>query len=513
MKTHIFLFLFVALMSSCANDTTSGSQYQAANYYLDATEGNDDNQGTSPGKAWKTLDKINSISLKAGDKIYLKRGETFAGELEINGKGAPNNRIVIDAYGEKKQNPCIAGLSSSLYAVCIYNSDYVTLKNIEIINTGVERLPRRTGVKILCDNYGISHNIILDSLYIHDVNGSLVKQEGGGSGIYIERISADVVSLYDSLIIQNCIIRRCERNAMIWSEGKGSNTNRNNWHPSLNTIVRNNLIEEVPGDGIVPIGCDGALIEYNIMRNCPETLPDTEAAAGFWPWSSDNTIIQYNEVSDHKAPWDAQGYDSDYNCTGTIIQYNYSHDNYGGMVLICNSGDTKYPANIGNLGAIVRYNISVNDGLRPKLTPRNKMFSPVIHIAGPVKNTLIERNILYQGNKSSPDIDRTMIASDSWGGYADSTAFRENVFHALEESCFDMTQSTHNFFEGNFYSGKFKQIPADENIRLHPDLLPSLLDGFNRLNSLTESRQIAGATGIFVNKTAIENFFGQILDN
>lgn len=80
------------------------------------------------------------------------------------------------------------------------------------------------------------------------------------------------------------------------------------------------------------------MIEYNVMRDCPDMLPDTEAAAGIWPWSCDNTLVQFNEVSGHKAPWDAQGFDSDWNCRGTVIQYNYSHDNYGGLVLVCNDG-------------------------------------------------------------------------------------------------------------------------------------------------------------------------------
>ena len=35
-------------------------------------------------------------------------------------------------------------------------------------------------------------------------------------------------------------------------------------------MIRGNLIEEVPGDGIVPIGCDSTLIEYNVMRDCPD---------------------------------------------------------------------------------------------------------------------------------------------------------------------------------------------------------------------------------------------------
>ena len=58
----------------------------------------------------------------------------------------------------------------------------------------------------------------------------------------------------------------------------------------------------MPGDGIVPIGCDSTLIEHNVMRNCPANLPDSEAAAGIWPWSCDNTIIQFNEVSTIKLP-------------------------------------------------------------------------------------------------------------------------------------------------------------------------------------------------------------------
>ncbi len=82
---------------------------------------------------------------------------------------------------------------------------------------------------------------------------SLIKQKGGGSGILIVNKGQDVISTFDGLTIENCIIRRCERNGMIWS----SYSSRNNWHPSTNTVVRKNLIEEVPGDGIVPIGCEG----------------------------------------------------------------------------------------------------------------------------------------------------------------------------------------------------------------------------------------------------------------
>lgn len=267
-------------------------------YYLDATNGNDDNSGLSASSAWKTLQRVENLSLKEGSKLLFKRGETFKGELNITGTGTPQAPVIIDAYGEGKQNPRIIGNDSSMYAVCISNSDYLTIQNLEIVNTGEKALAGRTGLKVECMNYGTSHNIRINNITVRDVNGSLVKEEGGGSGILIVNGGDSIRSRFDSLTIENCHILRCARNAMIWD----GYYDRKNWYPNTHTIIRNNLIEEVPGDGIVPIGCDSTLIEYNLMCNSPDTLPMTEAAAGIWPWSCDNTIIQYNEVCHHKAP-------------------------------------------------------------------------------------------------------------------------------------------------------------------------------------------------------------------
>lgn len=505
MKTSCLLcssLLAFLMLASCGTD-------KGHTYYLDATAGNDTNSGTSAEEAWQSLDKVKQLTLNAGDKLLLKRGETFHGQLEITGKGAATDRIVIDAYGEGEKNPCIMGHDTSRYAARIYNSDYVTIQNLEIVNTGKERMAGRSGLKIECRDYGTSHSIRVNGITVRDVNGSLVKAEGGGCGILIVNGGKQVPSRFDSLIIENCHILRCARNAMIW----GAYSDRRNWYPSLHTIVRGNLIEEVPGDGIVPIGCDSTLIEYNVMRNCPDILPPTEAAAGIWPWSCDNTLIQFNDVSGHKAPWDAQAYDCDYNCTNTVIQYNYSHENYGGLVLICNAGSqTDY--SIGNIGSIVRYNISIGDGIRPKET-RAGMFSPGIHIGGPTKNTLVEHNILHANVKPAKNIDRTMITSDSWDGYADSTVFRKNLFYTAEQSRFDMTKSTNNYFEGNWYLGRYDRLPADAQKRTtsacyEKQILAVDPQGYAGLRKLMNEKMVGDSLHYFVNPVAIEAFFKEL---
>ena len=492
--------LFSFLLFSCAGETVKC-------YYIDATNGDDSNDGLSADNAWKSLERVKQVSFLPGEKLLLKRGEVFEGELEITGKGTSAQPVIIDAYGAGIK-PCIVGNDVSLYAVRIFNADYITMRNLEIVNTGKQPLPKRTGLKIECRDYGVSHNITVDSLTIRDVNGSLVKELGGGSGIFIVNGGDSIVSRFDSLVIKNCHILRCARNAMIWS----GYYDRRNWHPSKHTIVHNNLIEQVPGDGIVPIGCDSTLIEYNVMRDCPDVLPMTEAAAGIWPWSCDNTMIRFNEVSGHKAPWDAQGFDCDYNSTNTTIQYNYSYDNYGGMVLICDSGERGF--SVGNENSVVRYNISIGDGIRPKKT-RMGMFSPAIHVAGPVKNTLIERNIVHLNTKPSPEIDCSMVVSDMWTGYADSTFFKKNIFYAAETSRFVMTQSTNNCFYGNWYLGDYKNLPSDEaSATSNPVYQQKVLaideEGYKGLYSLMDEYQVGGKACRFVNKEAIEAFFGEM---
>lgn len=110
-------------------------------YYLDATNGDDTNSGLSADDAWKTLKRTENLSMEKGSKLLLKRGETFKGELKITGNGVSQAPIFIDAYGEGKQNPRIIGNDSSMYAVCISNSDYLTIQNLEIINTGKKHWP------------------------------------------------------------------------------------------------------------------------------------------------------------------------------------------------------------------------------------------------------------------------------------------------------------------------------------------------------------------------------------
>jgi hypothetical protein len=87
------------------------------------------------------------------------------------------------------------------------------------------------------------------------------------------------------------------------------------------------------------------------------------------------------------APRDCQGYDVDYGQDGTIVQYNYSHQNDGGFILYCGCGGGSRL----NSNSAVRYNISQDDHLR------------VINALG-VKDGKFYNNTIYIPSGSTADV-------------------------------------------------------------------------------------------------------------
>lgn len=64
-------------------------------YYVDATGGSDSANGRTASTAWKTIAKVNAATLRSGDVVALKRGETYTGtRLVIAVDG-----VTVGAYG------------------------------------------------------------------------------------------------------------------------------------------------------------------------------------------------------------------------------------------------------------------------------------------------------------------------------------------------------------------------------------------------------------------------------
>lgn len=477
MKTRILTLLLLA---------TGVGQLSAASFYVDAQAGDDARPGTEPAQAWRSLEAVNAHVFQPGDRLLFKAGTRYSGQLTPRGSGAvvdgQAKLIVVGQYGEGER-PRIDGEGRVLDTLLLRNVEFWEVQDLEITNEGESRAPWRTGVRIVCDGFGAMHHIYLRNLFVHDVNGDLRKEQEG-CGIFFESRGGNQ-SHFDDLRIEDCHVARTDRNGICQRNGSRSR--------STGVVIRGNRLEDIGGDGIKLWGSNGGLVERNVVRGGRMRCDDY--AAGIWPFDCDDTVIQFNEVSGMKGTKDGQGFDSDYRCRRSVFQYNYSHDNEGGFMLICS------PGNSYNEGTVIRYNLSQNDGIHS---------ARVFHISG-VKDTLIYNNTIYVGPKQ----DLPLVIFSEWDrGTAENTRFVNNLIHVDGRVTYDLGKSRGTVFENNLYFGDQVGRPADAGaVTNRPPLLQpgSGEDGFTSLSGykLTDLKEFM--VGVPVAGNGGRDFFGQLL--
>jgi len=169
----LFPCAFLALLTA-----TAAQPGAPRTFYIDSAVGKDANTGLSETQAWKSLDKVNATTFAPGDRILFKAGTTYNGQLHPQGSGNAQSPIVIDRFGEGDK-PLIAAQGKFHEALLLRNQEYWEVNNLQLSNTGPARETFRYGVRVMSLDYGTVHHIHLKNLYVHDVNGSIVKKDAG----------------------------------------------------------------------------------------------------------------------------------------------------------------------------------------------------------------------------------------------------------------------------------------------------------------------------------------------
>ena len=464
--------------------TVSFAAVAAATYYVDSENGDDSHSGASQAEAWKSLTPVNAHVFQPGDQLLFKAGSRFFGQLCPRGSGAgadgANSPIVIGKYGDGPL-PRIDGEGKFPDTLLLRNVEFWEISDLEITNLGTNRAPWRTGVRIVTEGFGTMRHIHLRDLFVHDVNGDLRKEQEG-CGILFESRGRNP-SRFDDLLIENCRVVCTDRNGICQRNGSRAR--------SEHVVIRGNQLEDIGGDGIKLWGSNGGIIESNVIHGGRMRCDDY--AAGIWPFDCDDTVIQYNEVSGMKGTKDGQGFDSDYLCRRSLFQYNYSHDNEGGFILICAPGRSY------NEDTVIRYNISQNDGVNS---------ARVFHISG-AKNTRIYNNTIYVGAKQ----DLPLLLFNDWdGGSARDTFFYNNIFYVDGRVTYDWGKSQNTVFEHNVFYGAPAQLPVDACPSTNQPALAGPGRGGNGFSSLAgyQLRDTSScAPGKIIPDNGGRDFFGQ----
>ncbi len=426
--------------------------HRSGAYYIDAMQGNDTNSAESPLLAWKTLDRVNSEYFVAGDSVLFKCDGVWNGQLAIKGSGSPGKPIVVGSY-DSGNKPEINGLGLVANTVQFNGQHHLEIQDLHVTNLGSSADFRRA-FYFQAEDMGSIEHVILKRLEISDVNGIMDNTDAAknNGGIIFEISGTARQTWFDTLVVEDCYIHDVDRsgiaNMSTWENR--TLTNNTDWVPSRNMIFRGNIFETIGANALIVRVADKPLMEHNLFTHCG--IKGTGNAS--FNFNTDGAIWQYNEACYTKfnsGDEDAGGFDSDFKSINTLMQYNYSHDNDYGAVLV-----TGGPTGGFNDGTIIRYNLFVN----------NKHHE--IKTSGQATNSMIYNNTVYNRPTMTGII---AVYHKSWSGYSMNTQYFNNIFQIMGSGAsVDLGGSSGNIFDYNvFYGANISNEPADAHkLKVNP---------------------------------------------
>lgn len=324
----------------------------AQTYYV-SPAGNDNAQGTSPGTAWKTISKVNSMAIAPGSSILFEGGQTFSGSISLDNGDANDaaNPVLISSYGNGRA-VINSGAAKGFYA---YNTQGITVSNLVFVGSGMNS-NTSDGVLFYTD---LSGNIKLENIKVQNVEVS----EYGKTGLTLLATSGN--SGYKDVLIDSVHVHHVKKDGIVT---RGFTMQSHTGWAHENITIRRCESDHVSGyadggshrgSGIIMAQVNGGLIENCAAHDNGAGNTHCGGPGGIWAWDCNNIVIQSCESYRNKAGTgcDGLGFDLDGGVTNSVMQYNYAHDNDGAGYLL---GQYDYARPWAN--NVVRYNISENDG-------------------------------------------------------------------------------------------------------------------------------------------------------
>ncbi len=410
-------------------------------YYFDSSASNGGNGSFS--LPYNSLDSISRLTLKGGDKVLLKKGSNFLGQMVLDGiEGQEGNPVVFGTYGDSNDMPRINGNDTiGQGVVYIKNCQWIELSGFEICDSATYEADRRG---ILVEGTGDAESgevnvytgITLRNLYVHHIKGVLDAENAGMSlsakrtgGIHVW---TDGNARFDKLTItQNRISDVDTIGISTWYKPATGGVDKVSPYKDeefarvahTNVEISHNDISYIGKNAIFVRNLMGGVVEHNTMY---ETAINCYSGNTICTSYVRGTIVQYNEgyLNRAKARVTSSGdtlyqdgclLDADLASRDVIFQYNYSHDNAFGLLMCCESTDQENPKG----SAIVRYNLSVNDG--------GIGTGAIAYVNYAVEDLQIYNNTFVCGKDTSP----TILKSNKTGR---NFSFANNIIYNLSSN-------------------------------------------------------------------------------
>ena len=416
-------------------------------YYVSATTGDDLRDGLSPSTAFATLDRVNSILLRPGDRVLFRSGEQWRGMFWPKGSGTASQPIEIGRY-DGAEPPLLDG-DGYQCSLLIVDDDHYVISGLALTNDAdhldSSGLPKvepgfdgpandngsgenvRFGLKVVARSRSLT-GFTLSDLLVRDVFPSPadVGHAHRGYGIKFESqsdVAAGGIHTISSVDMYELAVERTGHYG-VWIRPLGLDGIDDHKHEHF--TLRDSNFLDTGGSGFVAVKAADVLVEGNRFDRSGSHLDPRmwQRGSGLWTFDSRDVVIQYNEMRNARGPLDSYGVHIDYNNENVVVQFNYSYNNEGGFVQILGAN-----ANSG-----YRYNISVRDGSRIEGVDGALQNGRLINVSNfcniaagcPSTGSFIYNNTIWVPNTMSPEI--------SFGAGSGETLFQNNLLVVEEGS-------------------------------------------------------------------------------
>ena len=298
------------------------------------------------------FDKLKRASFSSGDNILFHKGKRFKGMFSPQGNGRKGAPIRIKTVGEGEK-PRIDAMGKQTSGLFLQDPSFWEVSGLEITNTNGsdEDQGDLFGIHVVANQAeGTFEHIYISDCYIHDVNGMVAGKRRGGIHVHLANLKK---STFHDLRITNNRIENVGGvgigNSSSASRVTFSKDNYETAYLWTDVYVADNFVETTGRNSIIARCSKDAIYERNTLANSSRR----DIGHSIFCFGTDGIKIQHNEAYGNvgKGGKDRGGFDADFSCVNTFIQYNYSHDN----LWFC--GIMKRP----NRHVVIRYNLSVNE--------------------------------------------------------------------------------------------------------------------------------------------------------
>lgn len=447
-----------------------GENVRPARAFYFSAKGNDEADGSTPDRAWRSFDKLRGVGIVAGDEIVLAEGDEFRGGIALlpDIGGTSNKPIIIRGSGKRKatiiaeDTPAIEATSGG-----IEFRDLI-LKGNPVIPEGKKPI---AGIRFYTDD---AKGRRYSHIRIERVDVSQFSGDGVSIGSW-----HDTQPGYDDVLLSEV---DAHDNGGTGIRFYGKKDVKQAVYPHRNLVVRDCVASRnKSGSGIVLGGVQGGTVEY-----C-RASDNIGKGGGVALWAYDCNKVTFRHCiacGTRTEGKDGGGFDLDGGCVECVVERCLSYDNHGPGYMHCD-----YPKAGLTRGNVIRSCISINDGRREKGAGYG--FGFVAWGAG-LEECVIEKCLAVVDSAAGKAASKGLLFADYISGFAakeDKTQIRGCV---LRNNLALAGATDLPLVSNNLPDAKLEDVRHEGNSYLSKKGDPLLLHGEKRYSDVNEWRKATG---------------------